>query len=392
MNYLEKAEKIKDEVIEWRRHIHSNPESGENQPHTVAYVMSKLKSFGLEPEALSGGVVALIKGGKPGKTIMLRADMDALNMKEESGLPFKSKNEGIAHCCGHDLHTSMLLGAAKLLSENRENIKGNVKLLFQPSEETGTGAARMIKAGVLENPHVDAVYGQHMYIATEDRCGTLSISSAVTLASNSMFEIRVHGKGSHGARPQTAVDPLNILCHIYISLQAINARLIDPKETIVLTIGEIKGGSMPNSIPDSASMRGTIRALNNATHQEIKKKMVQIVENTARAFSGEAEVIFDMEMPATVNNTEMVNEIKGYLSEILDDDMIKEMPVRMGSEDFSRYGEKVPSVFGFLSGGSIDEGYIVGSHNPKVVYSEDSIPNGVASYAQVATRWLEEHS
>ncbi len=392
MNYLEKAEKIKDEVIEWRRHIHSNPESGENQPETAAFVTDKLRSFGLEPETVGGGVVALIEGPEKGKTIMLRADMDALNMTEESGLPFKSRNDGIAHCCGHDLHTAMLLGAARLLSENRENLKGTVKLLFQPSEETGTGAKKMIQAGVLEKPTVDAVYGQHMYIATDDKCGTLSISNAVTLASNSMFEIKVHGKGSHGARPQTAVDPLNIICHIYIALQAVNARLIDPKETIVLTIGEIKGGSMPNSIPDSASMRGTIRALNNVTHQAIKEKMKEITENTARAFGGKAEVIFDMEMPATVNNTQMVTEIKGYLREIIDDSMIKEMPVRMGSEDFSRYGEKVPSVFGFLSGGSIDEGYTIGSHNPKVVYSENSIPNGFASYAQIAHRWLEEHS
>ncbi len=392
MNFLERAFEIKDEVTQWRRHIHAYPESGLNQPETAAFVMEKLKQSGIMGMETAGGVVALIEGPVKGKTIMLRADMDALNMKEESGLPFKSTRDGIAHCCGHDMHTAMLLGAARILMENRDRLKGTVKLLFQPSEETGTGAARMIAAGVLENPKVDAAYGQHMYIATDEPCGTIAISPSVTLASNSMFRITVHGRGSHGARPQTAIDPINILCHIFLSLQAVNARLIDPKETIVLTVGQIEGGTMPNSIPDTAFLRGTIRALDNGTHEKIKMKIADIVENTALAFGGKADVIFEMEMPATVNDTAMVNEINGYLKQIIPADRIAEMPVRMGSEDFSRYGERIPSVFAFLSGGSRSEGYTVGSHNPKVVYSEDAIPYGVASYAQTAMRWLEEHS
>ena len=392
MNAYERALSLKDELVAWRRQIHTNPEAGPEQPETVAFVMQKLESFGLKPKQLGGGVVALVEGAKPGKTILLRADMDALFMDECSGLPFCSKKKGMNHACGHDMHTAMLLGAAKILSERRDEIHGCVKLCFQPAEEIGAGAERMIEAGVLENPKVDAAMGLHMAVATQLPTGTVAISPGVTLASNDMFRITVHGRGSHGARPETSIDPINIVCHLHTLLQAINSREIAPQETFVLTIGQIGGGSTANSIPDEAFLRGTIRTLNSDTRAFVKKRLVDIVTKTADAMRATVDIDFETELPPLVNDTAMVREMQSYLREILPAEQVQDMPTRMGSEDFAKVTALVPGIFAFLSGGSAAEGYTTGSHNPKVIYNEDSMPAGAATTAHCAIRWLENHA
>lgn len=388
----ERAEGMKDQLVRWRRQIHQEPEGGPDQPNTAAFVKRTLESFGLEPKETGGGVVALVRGPRPGKTILLRADMDALFLEEESGLPFCSRIPGLNHACGHDMHTAMLLGAAKLLAERREELRGCVKLCFQPAEEIAAGAARMIAAGVMEDPHVDVVMGLHMAIATDLPTGTVAASPGVTLASNDMFRIDVIGRGSHGARPETAIDPINILCHIHSLLQTINSREIAPRETVVLTVGQIAAGSTANSIPGEGFLRGTIRTLRDADRQLVKRRLAEIAEKTAEALGGRARVTFETGMPPLVNDETLTLEMKSYLGEMLPRDRVAEMPTRMGSEDFARMTEMVPGVFLFLSGGSTAEGYTVGSHNPKVIFNEDALPTGAAAHAYCAMRWLEEHS
>lgn len=388
----ERAEEMKDQLVRWRRQIHQAPEGGPDQPNTAAFVKRTLESFGLEPKETGGGVVALVRGPGPGKTILLRADMDALFLEEESGLPFCSRIPGLNHACGHDMHTAMLLGAAKLLAERREELRGCVKLCFQPAEEIAAGAARMIAAGVMEDPHVDVVMGLHMAIATDLPTGTVAASPGVTLASNDMFRIDVTGRGSHGARPETAIDPINILCHIHSLLQTINSREIAPRETVVLTVGQIAAGSTANSIPGEGLLRGTIRTLRDADRQLVKRRLTEIAEKTAEALGGRARVTFETGMPPLVNDEKLTLEMKSYLGEMLPRDRVAEMPTRMGSEDFARMTEMVPGVFLFLSGGSAAEGYTVGSHNPRVIFNEDALPTGAAAHAYCAMRWLEEHS
>lgn len=391
MNFYERANAIKGDLIAWRRYIHEHPEGGLEQPNTVAFIIKTLNSFGLTAEKVGGGVVSLIKGAKPGKTILLRADMDALFMDENSGLPYCSKTKGLNHACGHDMHTTMLLGAAKLLSEAREKLCGCVKLCFQPAEELAAGAARMIEAGVLESPKVDVVMGLHMVIAAQYPTGTVAVSPGVTLASNDMFKITAHGKGGHGARPEISIDPINIICHIHSMLQTISSREISSKETFVLTVGHIAGGQTANSIPDEAFIRGTIRTLNNETREHIKKRLVEIAKKTAEALGGTADVQFEAGMPPLVNDEALTLEMKSYMREIFPEGKIDDMPTRMGSEDFAFMTSRVPGMFAFLSGGSVAEGYTVGTHNPKVIFNEDAMPTGSATLAHCASRWLENH-
>lgn len=231
-----------------------------------------------------------------------------------------------------------------------------------------------------------------MAIATKYPTGTLAASPGVTLASNDMFQITVFGRGSHGARPETSVDPINIICHIHSMLQSINSREVAPNETVVLTVGHISGGNTANSIPDLAFMRGTLRTLRDEVRQRAKKRLVEIAEKTAGALGGRAEVCFEAEMPPLVNDEPLTVEMKSYLREIIPVDKVDEMPTRMGSEDFSRMASMVPGLFIFLSGGSAQEGYTVGSHNPKVIFNEDSLPTGAAAYAHCAIRWLSNHA
>lgn len=392
LNTFERAQELKEELLGWRRHIHAHPEAGPAQPETVEFVMRTLESFGLMPQKLGGGVVALVEGEKPGKTILLRADMDALYMDDESGLPFASQVPGMNHACGHDMHTAMLLGAAKILSERRNEICGTVKLCFQPAEELGSGAKQMLAAGLMEDPKVDVALGLHMAVAANDPAGTLAFSPGVTLVANDMFTITVHGMGSHGARPETSVDPINIICHIHQLLQSINSREVSCKETFVLSICHIGGGATANSIPDEAFLRGTLRTFGGETREFIKRRIVEIAEQTASMMRGSAEVKFDIELAPVINDPVLTQEMEGYMREIFPAEKIAPMPTRMGAEDFSYISARVPSLFVFLSGGSREEGYTVGTHNPKVLFSETGLPVGAATTAHCAIRWLKDHA
>src|SRR3712207_2271392 len=304
---INQAKLIKDDLINYRRTIHSNPEVGPNLPKTKAYVMNKLKEFGYNPkEICESGIVATIEGNKTGKTFLLRADMDGLPMVEATECDFKSTN-GCMHSCGHDMHTAMLLGAARLLKENQDKIEGTIKLVFQPDEEGFTGAKKMLEADVLENPKVDAAMAMHVHSGTPSN--TVLCGLGTTIAGCIRFRIVVKGTGCHGAMPELGVDPINIASHIYISLQEIISREISALQSAVLTIGKFVAGETGNIIPGEVIMEGTIRSLNKEVGEFIFNRMNDVVVSTAKMFRGEAELIKLPSVPPLINDINLSKEV-----------------------------------------------------------------------------------
>lgn len=389
---LNQAKALKEEMITIRRTIHSNPEVGPELPKTKAFVMDKLKEFGYEPvEICESGIVAIIEGSKPGKTFLLRADMDALPEKEETSCEFKSTN-GNMHACGHDMHTTMLLGAAKLLKQNQDKIKGTVKLVFQPDEEGFTGAKKMIKAGVLKNPDVDAAMAMHVHSGTPSNIVLCGLGT--TIAGCNKFRIVVKGKGSHGAMPELGVDPINIAAHIYLSIQEITAREISATKPAVVTIGKIAGGDAANVIPGEVVMEGTIRSLDKENGEFVFDRMKDIVESTAKMFRGEAELISLASAPPLKNDIPLAKEITSYLKDMLgEQSVILFEQGGMGSEDFASYTYEVPSVYMMLGAGTKQENPLYGEamHNPKIVFNEDILVTGAAMHTYSAIMWLQNN-
>lgn len=390
--YMEQAREIKDDIIEYRRTIHKNPEVGSELTKTTKYVMDKLREFGYEPEEIcESGIVATIEGKKKGKTFLLRADMDALPMEEGNECDYKATN-GCMHSCGHDMHTAMLLGAARLLKENQEEIDGTVKLVFQPDEEGFTGAKNMINAGVLENPKVDAAMAMHVHSGTPSNIVLCGLGTSI--ASCNRFRIEVKGSGCHGAMPETGVDPINIAAHIYISLQEIISREIAATEPAVVTIGKFVGGEAPNIIPQEVIMEGTIRALDKTVGEFIFERMNDIVVSTAKMFRGEAELIELSSVPPLANDSALANELTGYMKDIVGEQAVLLFEAGgMGSEDFASYAYRVPSVYIMLGAGTKEENELFGEamHSKRVMFNEDILPTGAAIHAYSAIMWLKNN-
>lgn len=389
---IDQAKLIKDDLINYRRTIHSNPEVGAELPKTKAYVIEKLKEFGYEPkEICESGIVAIIEGKKPGKTFLLRADMDALPVAEATECDFKSTN-GCMHACGHDMHTTMLLGAAKLLKENQEEIEGTVKLVFQPDEEGFTGAKKMIAAGVLENPKVDAALAMHVHSGTPSNIVLCGLGTSI--AGCNRFRIVVKGTGCHGAMPELGVDPINIAAHIYLSLQEIISREISATKSAVVTIGKFAGGDAPNIIPNQVIMEGTIRSLDKEIGEFIFNRMNDIVVSTGKMFRGEAELIELSSVPPLANDNDLAKELTSYMKELIGEKSVVLFEGGgMGSEDFASYSYEVPSVYIMLGAGTKQENPLYGEpmHNEKVVFNEDILVTGAAIHAYSAIKWLKNN-
>lgn len=390
--FIEQANLIKDDIINYRRTIHKNPEVGPELSETKKYVMDKLKEFGYEPkEICESGIVATIEGSKPGKTFMLRADMDALPVREATTCEFKSTN-GCMHACGHDMHTAMLLGAARLLKENVDEIEGTVKLVFQPDEEGFTGAKKMIKAGVLENPKVDAAMAMHVHSGTPSNmilCGL-----GTTIAGCNKFRIVVKGKGCHGAMPELGVDPINIAAHIYLSIQEILVREITATKSAVVTIGKFAGGDAANIIPGEVVMEGTIRSLDKELGEFIFNRINDIVVSTAKMFRGSAELIELASAPPLNNDIDLAKEVTSYVKDLIGErSVVLFEQGGMGSEDFASYSYEVPSVYMMLGAGTKQENALYGEsmHNEKVVFNEDILATGAAIHTYSAIMWLKNN-
>lgn len=390
--FLSEAQALKAQLIEARRYLHTHPETGHALDQTVAYVKSRLTALGCTPQDIGDhGVVVTLGGRQGGKCILVRADMDALPMPEQSGEPFASEN-GAMHACGHDFHTAMLLGAAKLLKAREETLPGTVKLLFQPAEESLTGAQNMIDNGVLENPTVDAAIALHCDVASRYRPGTLTMSRAgIATSSCDRYRIEICGKGGHGATPQDAIDPINVGVHIHLALQTLLSREIPSSESVVLTQGSFHAGDAPNSIPQTAYMEGTLRCYNNELRQTVLRRMEEIVTLTARSFRAQAELQLQGGCAPVYNNPEMFEATAQFLRELVGDEGLDvDGHLSSASEDFSNFLSRVPGVFFFVTAGDSDEGYVYSMHNAKVRFDERAMPSGAAALAYIAMRWLED--
>ena len=382
---LEQAQNIKNDIVEYRRTIHENPEVGDTLPKTKAYVINKLREFGYEPtEICESGIVATIEGPKPGKTFLLRADMDALPMEETPNCEFAATN-GAMHSCGHDMHTAMLLGAAKLLKQNQDQIEGIVKLVFQPDEEGFTGAKKMIEAGVLDD--VDVASCMHMmldYDASNYACAPGFFSSSCD-----GFKITVNGKGCHGAMPHLGIDPINVGMSICTAFQQLVSRETPPKETASLTFGQFSGGNTPNIVPDKVVIQGTLRTYNVELRAKLVNRMQTIVKSAGEMYGTTVEYEVLSDVPSIYVNPEMLEEVKTYLSEIegltLANDNFRITP----SDDMAFISEKVPTVYLLLQARVKDNPYP--HHNPKVLFDESAMTWGAAMHVQCAFEWLKNH-
>ena len=400
---LSEAESISEIIVNQRRTLHQMPGTEFDIGETLAYVKKELEDMGYAPEQCGrAGLVALAGGKKPGKVFLLRADMDGLPIREEADLDFASKN-GRMHACGHDMHTAMLLGAARLLKEHEDEIEGTIKLMFQPAEEVFEGSRDMIEAGLLENPRVDAALMIHVMANMPFPAGTVVVSApGVSAPAADYFDIKVQGKGCHGSMPNTGVDPLTAAAHILISLQEIHARELAMGEKAVLTFGTMNAGTASNVIPDTVTMGGTLRTFDEESRSYIKNRMSEIAQGVAQAFRAEAEVIFGSGCPTLVNNRDMSLSCEKYVKELLGPGKafsVTELNAMgggsssktAGSEDFAYVSQQVPSVMLALASGQPDKGYCYPQHHPMVKFDENALPGGSAVYAYTALRWLEEH-
>ena len=385
---LSEAKAMEDELIAHRRHLHQIPETGFTLPQTTAYVRKKLTEYGLEPKAVGkAGITALI-GPDTGKTFLIRGDMDALPMAEESGLPFSSSN-GNMHACGHDFHTSALLGAAKLLKAHEHELHGRVKLMFQPAEEIMDGARDMVDSGILKNPHVDAAMALHVL---HDKFGIAGYARGKACGSSDVFTITVHGKGGHGAAPQMNIDPINVACHIQLALQTINSREINPNELIVLTVCSIHAGTAANIMPETAVLQGTIRTMDMEVKAFARQRLMDICEGVCKTFRASCSIDFIGEgIPPMINDDALLDDTSRYINDLLGEGTARPIERMTGSEDFSVLSVKVPSVLYWFGTGNEEEGYHFGVHDCRVTFNEAALYRMAAIYAAVPMQWLNEH-
>src|SRR5579883_229025 len=340
----EVAEEIGPGVVADRRDIHQHPELGFQEHRTAALVAARLRDLGLDVRIGVGGtgVVGLLRGGKPGKTVLLRADMDALPIEEANDTSYRSRNPGVMHACGHDAHSAMLLGVAWLLAHYRDQIPGNVKFMFQPAEEGGGGAQRMIDEGVLADPPVDAAFGMH--VDTERFVGQVALRSGPAMASSDRFVITIRGKGGHAASPHRTVDPIVVGAHLITALQTVVAREVAPNEPAVITVGSLSAGTTNNVIPDTATLTGTVRAFNPDVRQTIERRIGELARGITRAMRANADVDYRVGYPVLVNHPESVALVKDALGNLLGPSAIIEREPVMGAEDFAFILQKVPGA------------------------------------------------
>ena len=390
MSYFSKACLEREELLRQRRYLHQNAETGLHLPKTKSFIKDTLHRFNIECSNCGHGLSALIGSGE--KTILLRADADALPMQEESGLPFACPKDA-AHTCGHDLHTAMLLTAAKLLKEDETQLKGTVKLMFQPAEETFEGSQNMIENGILRDPAPDAALAFHVS-SGQDGVGLFRYNDAsAAMFSVDGFRITVRGRGSHGAYPQYAVDPINIAVHIHLALQELIARECDPFKKCVVTVGNFSAGSAANVIPDTAVLQGTIRTDNPESRTLLKRRLKDGTQGIAKAYGGEAHVESLSACPPLVCNPSLTRDMARYMEELPVPGLRGENGfAAAASEDFAFIAEKIPSAFFFLSAGFDDSRGSYSAHNPKVQFNEDVLPFGAACFAHCARRWLEDNA
>lgn len=384
----EQSEKLFDWLVEIRRDLHAHPEVGLQEVRTSAKIAQHLRELGLEVKTGIGttGVVGLLRGASPGRTIAIRADMDALPITEETGLPFASQNKGVMHACGHDGHVAMALGAARILSGLRQHIRGNVKFIMQPAEENYGGAKDLVNEGVLDDPKVDAIIALHL--DSHEPCGKLVIKPGPMGASVDAFMISINGKGGHSSEPQDCVDPIHVAAHVIIALQTMISRTFDARDPVVLSVCSIQGGTAFNVIPESVHFGGTVRTLSKEHQKKMSEKMEQVIRGVTSTWGATCDFTYVRGALVTSNDPGMADFMKGVATEIWGTDGVIEMTKpHMGSEDYCYFLEKVPGAIGML--GARKEGRDeYPNHHPKFDFDERCLPRGAELFAAASLKFL----
>lgn len=374
------------DVVGIRRHLHAHPELSKQEYQTSEFISKQLDAMGISYQSgVAGtGIVALIHGGKgKGRVVALRADMDALPITEENELPYKSVNQGIMHACGHDVHMSCLLGAARILNELRAHWGGTVKLIFQPSEETAPGGARMmIEEGVLENPEPEAIFGQHVFVPIP--AGKVGVRSGKYMASADEIYLTVKGKGGHAATPHLNVDPIVIAAHIVVALQTIVSRSARAPMPSVLSFGRISGMGRTNIIPDEVKIEGTFRTFDEEWRTDALQRISNMAVSIAKGMGGECDVYIEKGYPFLVNDVDLANNFRQYATEYLGSDNIEELDLAMTAEDFAFFSQKLPACFYRLGISNVKKGIVSNLHTSTFNVDESSLEIGMGLMAYIA--------
>ena len=388
LSLLDLAWEIGPQVVADRRYLHENPELGMAEINTSRFVAARLRELGIETQTgiATTGVLGTLRGAQPGKTILLRADMDALPIDELNDVPYKSQNPGLMHACGHDAHTAMLLGAARLLSERRNELHGTVKFVFQPAEENVGGAEPMIAAGVMENPRVDAAFGIH--IAQDLPVGTICVIHGPMTAACDEAVITIRGVGAHGARPHRGVDPIVIAGHCIVALQTLVSREVNPLRQAVVTVGALHAGTVSNVIPETCELRATIRTFDDDTRQMLARRIPALVGGIAAAMQGSADVDYTFGYPTLVNDRAMSDLVRAIARDLIEPDKLLDIEPGMGAEDMSYFLQKAPGCFFRVGSRNEARGLTYGHHHPRFDIDEDSLPVGVAALTAITLRFL----
>lgn len=376
------------ELVETRRDFHRWPELSFQEVHTAARIAQALHGLGLEVQTgiAKTGLVALLRGARPGKTVLVRADIDALPLHEEAAHSYVSRNPGVMHACGHDAHMAMLLGAIRFLVDHRDKLCGNVKFVFQPAEEGPGGADLMIEEGVLEGPHVDAALGFHIW--NELPVGLVGVRSGPLMASADEFELHVHGQGGHGADPHLSVDAVVVAAHVVTALQSVVSRMVSPLESAVVTVGQISAGSGHNIIAHDAVMRGTVRTFNERLRAEMPRRIEALAEGVAAAFGATCELRYKHQYPVTVNDREMTSLVRAAAEQVIGSERVVEAEQTMGSEDMAYFLQKVPGCYFLIGSYNAEKGYDKPHHHPSFDIDEDALPIGVKVIIQSVLDYL----
>ncbi|MFB3920831.1 MAG: M20 family metallopeptidase [Terriglobia bacterium] len=391
------AEALRSQLIDWRRDFHMHPELSNREERTSRVIAERLKAFGFD-EVKTGvakhGIVALLKGSKPGPVVAVRTDLDALPIQETLDVPYKSQNPGVKHACGHDAHMAVELGVAKILSGMRGQIPGTIKFIFQPAEEGAPageegGAELMIKEGALENPKPLAIFGLHTMPALE--VGQIGYMSGGAMASADRFFVTVHGQKTHGAMPHMGTDAVVVAAHCILALQSIPSRRTNALDPVVISVGAIHGGNRYNIIADEVKLEGTLRALDEGVRSRVQQMMRETLAGVTSAYGTTFELRFDEGAAVTYNDPKLVEETLPTMRRVVGDDHVILLRPVMVSEDFSYYGKVVPAFFYFLAVGNKAKGISANWHTPEFDIDEDSLVVGVKVMANVLVDYLERH-
>lgn len=392
-NLVAEIDEIMPGVIEDRRFLHQNPELGLQEHKTAAYIAERLKAIGVE-DIRTGvgvtGVTALIHGTKPGpkRTVMLRADMDALPIQELNDVEYKSTVPGVMHACGHDAHVSMLLGAAQVLMSHRADFPGTVKVLFQPAEEGLGGAGRMIRDGAMEG--VDATFGLHIWQGTD--LGTVEVRNGVAMVAADGFNLTITGKGGHGGLPHDCVDPIAIGAQVVTALQNLISREMDPNLPAVITIGAFHAGEASNVIPETAELRASVRTVNREQRERLLRRIGEVCTGIATAMGGSAEIDIRHGVPPVINDPVMADFVRAAAADMVGAENVVEGVLKNVSEDYSEFMELVPGCYFFVGSRNADRGLTWGHHHARFDIDEEAMSTGIGCLAGSAMRYLNSEA